>query len=108
MQRKPHAVTVIAAFLYFATFMALSVGAFRLFPNAFVDRLLDLNKPAQAAFRATGRLAGVPLILLCIATFRAAKGLLRGEAWAWWFAVALFTIDIIGDIVSFAVTGDWL
>lgn len=79
-----------------------------LFPNPLLDRLWELNKPAEAAFRALGRLAGILLLLLAAATLAGGVALRRGRRWAWWFAMVLFAIDGAGDIVSLAVTGDWL
>jgi hypothetical protein len=108
MEARPKAITVVANFLFVATGIALMVGASLLFPNTVMDWLWNLNKPAEAAFRAVGRVSGVPLLLLGVATFAAARGLLRGRRWAWWFAVVLFGLNGIGDVVSFIVTGDWL
>ena len=108
MEPKPKAVTVVATFLFVATGIALVVGVSLLFPNPMMDRLWELNKQGALAFRAVGRISGVPLLLLGIGTFFAAKGLLRGRAWAWWFAMVLFTVDAIGDIVSFVITRDWM
>ena len=104
---RPSAVNVIAIFLFSATTIALVVGISLLLSNLLMDRLWQLNKPGEAAFRAMGRFSGVPLLLLGVGTFAAALGLLRGKRWAWWFALLLFTVNGIGDVVSFIVTGDW-
>jgi hypothetical protein len=108
VETRPKAVTVVAAFLFIATAIALVVGESLLFPNRLLDRLWELNKPAAAAFRSMGRIAGVPLVLLGVGTFAAALGLLRRRRWAWWFAVILFAINGIGDLVSLVATGDWV
>lgn len=108
MKPRPKAVTVVAVFLFFATIIAVVVGASLLFPNPLLDWLWELNRPAEAVFRSFGRIAGVALILLGLATFAAARGLLRRDLWAWWFAIILFTVNGIGDLVSFVATGDWL
>jgi hypothetical protein len=105
---KPKAVTIIGIFLFIATAIAFVVGTSLLLPNPLMDRLWELNKPWEAAFRSMGRFTGVPLLFLGVGTFAAALGLIRGRKWAWWFALALFTVKGIGDIVSFFVTGDWL
>jgi uncharacterized membrane protein (DUF2068 family) len=108
MEQRPATVRIVAAFLFVATAIAAVVGASLLFPNALLDRLWELNKPGAAALRALGWIAGCFLLLLGVGTCAAAIGLLRRKPWAWWFAVALFTIDCSGDVVSFFVTGDWL
>jgi hypothetical protein len=107
-ETRPKAVTVVASFLFIATVIALVVGEALLFPNRLLDRLWELNKPAEVAFRQMGRIAGVPLLLLGVGTFAAAIGLVRRKVWAWRFAVLLFAANGIGDLVSFIVTGDWL
>ncbi len=108
MEQRPRAVPIVAAFLFAATAIAAAVGASLLFPNALLDRLWDLNKPAAAGFRAVGRIAGGLLLLLGGATLAAALGLRQRKMWAWWFAVVLFAMDDAGDAVSLIVTRDWL
>jgi len=41
-----------------------------------------------------------------VGTLAAARGLLVGRRWAWWFSVALFAIDAAGNIVSFFLIHD--
>ena len=107
MEPRPKAVTVVAVFLFAATAIAFIVGASLLFPSSITGWLWQLNRPAESAFRTMGRLSGIPLLILGIATFAAAKGLRRGESWAWWFSLVLFVVNGIGDVVSLLVTGDW-
>jgi len=82
MEQRPRAVPIVAAFLFAAAAIAAVVGASLLFPNALLDRLWELNKPAAAGFRALGRIAGVLLLLLGGATLAAAFGLLQRKMWA--------------------------
>jgi len=98
----------VAAFLFMATVIAVTVGISLLFPNRLMDRLWELNKPGAAMFRSIGRISGVFLLVLGVATASAAHGLVRRKQWAWWFAVVLFVVDGSGDVVSLFVTGDWL
>jgi hypothetical protein len=107
MNQRPRTVPVVAAFLLAATVIAAVVGVSLLFPNAFLDRIWQLNKPAEAVFRASRSISGSFLLLLGAGTCAAAIGLLRRRKWAWWFAVVLFAVDGSGDIVSLIVTGDW-
>jgi len=108
IEHRPRAVLIVAAFLFVATVIAAVVGISLLFPNRLMDRLWELNKPGAALFRSIGRLSGLSLLALGVATASAARGLLRRKQWAWWFAIILFVIDGSGDVVSFFVTGDWL
>ncbi|HTT65361.1 MAG TPA: hypothetical protein VLX58_19680 [Bryobacteraceae bacterium] len=107
MEQRPRTVPVVAAFLFAATAIAAIVGASLLFPHTLLDRLWELNKPGEAAFRTLGWISGVFLLMLAVGTFSAAAGLLRRKKWAWWFAVALFGIDGCGDAVSFFATRDF-
>jgi lysylphosphatidylglycerol synthetase-like protein (DUF2156 family) len=108
IERRPRAVPVVAAFLFVVTVIAAVVGISLVFPNRLTERLWELNKPGAALFHSIGRVSGVFLLALGVATAAAARGLLRRRQWAWWFAVILFAIDGSGDVVSFFVTGDWL
>lgn len=105
---RPRTVTVVSICLFIAAAVAFIVGASLLFPNRVMDWLWKLNKPAEAVLRPTGRLSALALLALGVGTFAAGKGLLQGSRWAWWFAVVLFVVNGIGDVVSFIVTGDWL
>ena len=106
MEPRPKTIPVVATFLFAATVIATVVGMSLLFPNPILERLWKLNKPGAALFHRIGWPAGVFLLALAVGTCSAAFGLLRRERWAWWFAVALFTIDGCGDVVSFLTTGD--
>ena len=103
---RPKTVPVVAAFLFAATAIAVVTGVSLLFPNLLLHRLWDLNRPAAAAFQAAGRIAGAPLVALGVGTAAAGNGLLRRRKWAWWFAVALFSVNGCGDAASFWITHD--
>src|SRR5581483_2261831 len=103
MPPKPKSVVLVAVFLFMATGIALVVGVSLIFPNPVTQWLWKLNEPGERAFRAAGRWAGCPLLLLGVGAFATARALLRGRWWAWWFAVVLFVANGIGDLVSFIV-----
>jgi hypothetical protein len=105
---RPKTIPVVAGFLFAATANAVVVSVSLLFPNPLLDRLWELNKPGAAAFRSMGKISGVLLLALGIATAAAGRGLLRRRKWAWWLAVALFTINGCGDVAGLLATGDWL
>lgn len=85
-ESRPKAVSIVSVFLFLATGIAVIVASSLLFPNQLTDYLWKLNEPAEATFRSIGRVSGVPLLLLAVGTFSAAKGLLGRKVWAWWFA----------------------
>lgn len=103
---RPVSVAIIAAFLFLATAIAALVGIALLFPSTQLDFIWQLNKPGAAFFHSIGRIAGLFLLALGCGTLAAGLGLLRGRAWAWWFAVALFAVNSAGDAVSYFVTHD--
>ena len=107
-QRRPKTIAVIATFLFVATIIAFITGESLLFPNALLDKLWKLNPEGAALFHSIGRLSGLFLLVLGVGTFFAALGLLRGQAWAWWFGVFLFAVDACGNIVSYFLTHDAL
>jgi len=59
-------------------------------------------------FRSGGKAPGALLLFLGVACVGAAMGLFSGRTWAWWFAVALFTVTGLGDAVSLVYTRDYL
>ena len=107
-RHRPKPIVVIAAFLFAATIVAFVVGESLLFPNTLLDSLWKFNPEGAALFHSIGRLSGVFLLSLGVATFFAALGLLRGQRWAWWFGVVLFATDACGNIVSYFLTHDAL
>lgn len=105
---RPKTVPIVAAFLFVATIIASVVGVSLLFPNRLLDRLWKLNPEGAILFHSIGPVSGVFLIVLAVATFAAARGLLRGRRWAWWFSVALFGLDACGNVVSYLLVHDVL
>jgi len=108
MDQRPKTVPIVAAFLFFATAIAVVAGVSLLFPSPLMDRLWTLNKPAEATFRSLGRISGLPLLAIAAVTWAAGIGMVQRKKWSWWLAVVLFAISGIGDAVSVTVTGDWL
>jgi lysylphosphatidylglycerol synthetase-like protein (DUF2156 family) len=105
---RPHSTTFIAIFLFAATMIALVTGVSLLFPNALLDRMWKLNPEGAALFHSIGPVSGMFLLALGAGTFLAARGLLRGRSWAWWFAVVLFAVDACGNVASYFFIHDAL
>ncbi len=105
---RPKTVLVVAGFLFAAAGVAAVVGASLLFPNPVLEQLWKLNPSAAPAFHSLGRIPGLLLLALGLATFSAAQGLLRRRRWAWWFAVVLFAGNGLGNAVSFFATREAL
>jgi uncharacterized membrane protein (DUF2068 family) len=105
---RPKTVLIVAAFLFIAAVIAAAVSTSLLFPNRVLERLWQLNPSAAPLFHSLGGIAGLLLLALGVVTFIAARGLLHRQRWAWWFAVLLFAVNGLGDVVSFFATGDVL
>lgn len=105
---RPGSIPVIATFLFAATIIAFITGESLLFPNALLKRMWKFNPQGAALFHSIGRVSGVFLLALGVGTFFAARGLLRGQRWAWWFAVLLFGIDSGGKVINYFLTHDAL
>jgi hypothetical protein len=107
-RHRPVTVSVVAAFLFFATIIASVVGVSLLFPNRLLDRLWTLNPEGAVLFHSIGPASGLFLLVLAVGTLAAARGLLAGRRWAWRFSMALFGVDAAGNIVSFFLIHDAL
>jgi hypothetical protein len=103
---RPKTVLIVAGFLFAAAAIAAIVGTSLLFPSRLLERLWRVNPAAAPAFHSHGRVSGLLLLALGLATFTAARGLLRRLRWSWWFAVALFAVNGLGNVAAFFVTGD--
>jgi len=84
------------------------VGVSLLFQNALLDRLWELNKPAETVFRRHAKIFGLFLLLLSAIMLLSGVGMLRCRRWAWWFSLVLFAINGAGDLVNLGITGGWL
>jgi len=105
---RPGTILIVAAFLFFATILASVVGVSLLFPNRLLDWLWKLNPEGAVFFHSIGPVSGVFLLVLAVGTLTAARGLLAGRRWAWWFSVVLFAIDACGNVVSYFLIHDAL
>jgi hypothetical protein len=93
----------VVVILFAATALASTVGVALIFPNRLLDRLWELNRPAEMAFRALGRISGLVLLLIAAGTLTCGVAMLRRRRWAWWFAVVMFALSGGGDLVSFGL-----
>jgi hypothetical protein len=107
-QTIPVTLTVVASFLFLASLVAFVTGTSLLFPGPIWNWLWSLNRPALIAFQKLGSLPGILLLALGVGAGAAGVGLLKRKKWAWWFAIALFTTNGLGDMVTWLVTRDFM
>lgn len=108
MSTRPKTVPIVAAFFFAAAAIAAVVGFSLLFPNRLLDRLWLLNPEGAVFFHSIGRISGVFLLGLGTAMLFAARALLRGHLWAWWFGMALFAIEAVSNLASYFLVHDAL
>ena len=65
-----------------------------------------LNPEARAALSGMGRWAVVLLTGVCIACSLAAVGLWKGTRWGLHIAMAVLTVNVVGDLGNALVRGD--
>ncbi len=97
--------SVVIAFLIFATLMAGFVGTLLLFPGRLLESLWRFNPEARLAFQSMGRLASILLFVVGGVACGGAVGIYRRRKWGWWLAIVLFSVNALGDAVSLFVMG---
>jgi hypothetical protein len=107
-QRRPAAIAVVAGFLLLASALAAMTGISLLFPGSHLDAIWRLNPSARIAFQRLDKLIAIFLLAIALGTGAAAAGLMSHRKWAWWYAIALFAINGMGDLVTLLLTHDWL
>jgi hypothetical protein len=103
-ETRPTGITALSIFFLFGTAASFVSFVSLLFPGSFLEPLWRLNPRAREGFASMGAWAIVLMCAVSIACALAATGLWRGARWGYWLAIALLTINLIGDIIN-VVTG---
>ena len=74
MNQRPGSIPIVAAFLFAATVIAGTVGVSLLGKSPFFERLWELNKPAERAFRAHSTVFGILLLVRSAAALASGVG----------------------------------
>jgi len=101
-------VPVVAAFSWMATAVAFLIGSSLLITGTLPNRVWNLNPRARVVFSAHAKPFGALLLVVALVAAATAIGLLRGRRWAWLLALATFTVNGLGDLVTLLVVRDWL
>jgi hypothetical protein len=103
---RPAGLVALTLFFAFGALMS-SVAALALVaPGTWSEQLWRLNPPALAGFEAMGNWA-VPLMLLVAAACASATiGLWRRERWGHGLAVAVLSLNLLGDVANALLRGD--
>lgn len=105
-RRVPGTVILIGIVMFVAAAMAAWVAYSLISADEVFLTLVAMLRPGLMVLAEHGRLFGALFVLLALIVAYAAMGFLRGQRWAWWFAVALFAASGCGDVMSFFATHD--
>ncbi len=105
---RPAIVSVVAAFSWLATALALLIGSSLLMSGTLPDPVWNLNPRAHVIFSAHAKPFGALLLIVALVAATTAIGLLRRRRWAWLLALATFTVNGIGDLFTLLILRDWL
>jgi hypothetical protein len=105
-QRVPLGIKLLAAFFGFGAAMSLMTTVMLTFPGSALDSLWRLNPDAHDAFQYLGKLSILLMLIVGAACALAAIGLLRRARWGIPLAVAILTINLVGDALNAFVRHD--
>ena len=77
-----------------------------LFPGSFLDKLWQLNPLAQQGFLRMGLWASVLMAAVCAACAAAAVGLWKMALWGYWTAIAILSVNALGDVANAVISHD--
>src|SRR5437764_13339981 len=107
LRKRPAGITAVAVFFTFGTLMSGLAAIMLLFPGSALEPLWRLNPRAKDGFAALGVWAVLLMALVCAACGTAAVGLWRCKRWGYWTALAILSINLMGDTLNAAVLRDW-
>jgi hypothetical protein len=99
-------VTVLSLFFAAGALIAGASAAALAFPGSRLEALWRLNPPARTAFAHLGPLSVVLMVVVAGACAGAASGLWTGRWWGHRLAVALLTVNIVGDLLNASIRSD--
>jgi len=97
----------LSAFFAFGVMMCALTLALLLFPGSTLDSLWRINPEARVAFQSAGIWSFVLMLTVGTACLFAAIGLWRGTVWGTRLAVAILSVNIIGDLVNTLLRHDY-
>ncbi len=103
---RPAGLVLLSLFFGFGTLMSAVTAVALAAPGNWSDQLWRFNPAARTGFQAMGNWA-VPLMLLVAAGCAGASiGLWLGKLWGHRLAVAVLSVNLVGDVSNALVRGD--
>ena len=106
-QKRPLGITAIAGFFCFGACMSGLAAVMLLFPGGPLDVLWRINPRGHEGFAVMGGWAVLLMVLVCAACIAAAAGLWRCKRWGLFVAIAILSVNLLGDTINAFVLRDW-
>jgi len=105
--KRPLGVTALSLFFDFGALMSGLTAVLLLFPGTPLDTVWRLNPRAQEGFASMGGAALALMAIVSGACLTAALGLWRCAPWGYQVALAILTINLLGDTANFFIAHEW-
>jgi len=106
-EERPGGVTALSIFFGFGIIPSTATALALTFPGAWSDAMWRLKPEAPAQFARLGPLAIPLMIVVALACGGAAVGLWTRQRWGHRLAVAVLSVNLLGDTLNALVRGDW-
>jgi hypothetical protein len=97
---RPVGITALSIFFSFGAVASFVSFMLLLFPGSFLEPMWRLNPRAREGLTAIGVWGIALMCTMCVACAAAAVGMWRGLRWAYWVALELMVINLLGDITN--------
>lgn len=98
--RRPRGIGALAIFFCLGCLISATSAVALLFPGGVLEPMWRLNPRAREAFAGMGPWAIALLLLVSVACGAASLGLWRRRRWGLLVAIAVLSINLLGDIVN--------
>lgn len=97
-ESRPLGVVGIGTFFALGALISLTSAGSLLWPNSPLKIIWRINPPAQTEFAKLGKWAPLLLGVVGMACALSAIGLFRGKRWGHRLALAVFSVNLLGDL----------
>jgi hypothetical protein len=102
LKKTPIGIILLGALVFIVALIALIVGISTLLPGTPLDIVWNIKNSFPPDFRTTmiGKVFGSFILILGMVMMASVYGLIKGSKIAWWAIVIIFTVNLVGDLVS--------
>ena len=98
---------LLAIFFGFGACMCALALFLLLFPGTALDAAWQLNPDARSGFQTLGKTAVLLMLAVGVSCAAAAVGLWQGRRWGVRVAIAILTLNLVGDLLNALVRHDY-